>query len=68
MDSTNLKEKLLKITIENLEKTFKSVDKKVREDAENTLKTLERDIQHHCQNILYIIKDENSLPSKILLY
>jgi len=58
---------LLKITIQCLEKTFKSVDKKEREDAENTLKTLEREINSHCKTILYIIKDDQTLSSKLSL-
>ena len=56
---------LLKITIECLESTFKVIDKTQRLEAEKVLKSLENDIYTHCKTILFIIKDDVSIPGNI---
>ena len=58
---------LLDTTIKCLEMTFKVIDKNVRLEAEKKLKELENDIYQHVKTIMYILKDNNSISSKLTL-
>jgi len=67
MENNEQNNNLIKITIECLEMTFKSVDKSLRLEAEKVLKSLEVDIYNHCKTILFIIKEDNTIPSIFII-